>query len=57
MEGDVVRMQDIFVYDTDGEFDSNGKFKGTFKPTGIIPKCVEKIKENGVVVSNDWFND
>ena len=57
MEGDVVRMHDIFVYDTDGEFDSNGKFKGTFKPTGIIPKCVEKIKENGVVVSNDWFND
>ena len=57
MEGDVVRMQDIFVYDTDGEFDSNGKFKGTFKPTGIIPKCVEKIKESGVVVSNDWFND
>ena len=57
MEGDVVRMQDIFTYETEGEYDSNGKFKGTFKPTGIIPKCVEKIRENGVVVNNDWFND
>lgn len=57
MEGDVVRMQDIFTYETEGEYDANGKFKGTFKPTGIIPKCVEKIKENGVVVNNDWFND
>lgn len=57
MEGDVVRMQDIFTYETDGEYDSNGKFKGAFKPTGIIPKCVEKIRENGVVVNNDWFND
>ena len=57
MEGDVVRMQDIFTYETEGEYDANGKFKGTFKPTGIIPKCVEKIRENGVVVNNDWFND
>ena len=57
MEGDVVRMQDIFTYETEGEYDSNGKFKGVFKPTGIIPKCVEEIRENGVVVNNDWFND
>ena len=57
MEGDVIRMQDIFTYETEGEMDSNGKFKGSFKATGIIPKCVEKIRENGVVVNNDWFND
>jgi pilus assembly protein CpaF len=56
MEGDVIRMQEIFKYDTDGEFDTNGKFKGNFKATGIIPKCVEKIKENGVMVNNDWFH-
>lgn len=56
MEGDVIRMQEIFAYDTDGEMDSNGKFKGTFKPTGIVPKCVEKIKENGVGVNNEWFH-
>ncbi len=57
MEGDVIRMQDIFTYETDGEMDANGKFKGTFKATGIIPKCVEKIRENGVGINNDWFID
>lgn len=57
MEGDVIKMQDIFVYETDGETDSNGKFKGRFKATGIVPRCVERIRENGVMVSNDWFND
>lgn len=57
MEGDVIRMQDIFTYETDGEMDANGKFKGEFKATGIVPKCIEKIRENGVMVSNEWFND
>ena len=55
MEGDVIRMQDIFTYETEGEMDANGKFKGSFKATGIVPKCVEKIRENGVSVNNDWF--
>ena len=57
MEGDVIRMQEIFTYDTDGEMDSSGKFKGQFKATGIVPKCVEKIRENGVNVNYDWFNN
>lgn len=55
MEGDIIRMQEIFSFDTTGETDQKGKFKGEFKATGIIPKCVEKIRENGVIVSNDWF--
>lgn len=57
MEGDVIKMQDIFVYETEGETDSNGKFKGRFKATGIVPRCVERIRENGVMVNNDWFNN
>lgn len=57
MEGEVIRMQDIFTYDTEGEMDSSGRFKGTFQATGIIPKCIEKIRENGVSVNNDWFNN
>lgn len=56
MEGDVIRMQEIFKFETTGEQDANGKFKGEFVATGIIPKCIEKIRENGVKISNDWFN-
>ncbi len=56
MEGDVIRMQEIFKYDTEGELDASGKFKGEFKATGIIPKCIDKIRENGVAINNDWFH-
>ena len=52
---DVVSLQDIFVYETDGTLDSRGKFKGQFRATGVVPKCIEKIRGNGVVVKNEWF--
>ena len=55
MEGDVVSLQDIFVYETDGTLDSRGKFKGQFRATGVVPMCIEKIRGNGVVVKNEWF--
>ena len=55
MEGDIVSLQDIFVYETEGVVDTNGKFKGSFKATGILPKCVDKIRGNGVLINNEWF--
>lgn len=57
MEGDVVTMQDIFVFKTQGQMDSKGKFKGEFKATGASPRCIEKIRENGVAVNNEWFSE
>ena len=57
MEGDIVSMQDIFVYETDGTVDTSGKFVGKFRATGVRPKCLEKIKGNGVTVNNEWFAD
>ncbi len=57
MEGDVVSMQDIFVYETDGTVDTSGKFIGKFRATGVRPNCLEKIRGNGVTVNNEWFAD
>lgn len=57
MEGDIVSMQDIFVYETDGKLDADGKFIGRFRATGARPHCIEKIKSNGVNVNSDWFTD
>ena len=57
MEGDVVSMQDIFVYETDGTVDTSGKFVGRFHATGVRPNCIEKIRGNGVTVKNEWFTD
>lgn len=57
MEGNVVQMQDIFKYEHSGETGVDGKFIGNFVATGIIPNALEKIRENGVAVNNDWFTN
>lgn len=55
MEGDVVSMQDIFVFETQGQLDEHGRFRGRYKATGIRPQCLEKIRNNGVAIHEDWF--
>lgn len=55
MEGDVVSMQDIFVFETQGQLDEQGRFRGRYRPTGIRPQCLEKIRNNGVAIHEDWF--
>ncbi len=55
MEGDTVSMQDIFVFETDGAFDGEGRFYGRFRTTGVFPRCSDKIRTNGIPVQEDWF--
>jgi pilus assembly protein CpaF len=56
MEGDVISMQEIFNFDMQGgRLDNSGKFLGKFKPTGVKPYCLEKIRNNGVSIVDDWF--
>jgi len=46
MEGDVIVMQDVFVFEQTGVIDS--KIQGRLKPTGIRPKFVEKFETMGI---------
>lgn len=54
MEGDIVTIQDIFVYRQNG-MDGEGKITGQFVPTGIRPRIAEKIKYNGALCLDEWF--
>ena len=56
MEGDIITLQDIFVFEQKGR-DDNGRILGRFKPTGIRPKFMEKLANSGVKVNNDIFWD
>jgi pilus assembly protein CpaF len=47
MEGEVIALQDIFVFDWEG-VDEMGRVKGTLRPTGIRPKCYERLIERGI---------
>ena len=46
MEGDVIVMQDVFVFEQTGIVE--GKIQGRLKPTGIRPKFVEKFEAMGI---------
>ena len=48
MEGDVITLQDIFVFDHSQGFDENGRSLGGLKATGLRPKFLEKLAHNNV---------
>jgi pilus assembly protein CpaF len=53
MEGDVIVMQDVFVFEQTGVID--GKIQGRLKPTGIRPKFVELFESQGIHLPNNIF--
>ncbi len=46
MEGDVITMTDIFVFEQSGF--EGGKIIGRMRPTGLRPKFMEKIESSGI---------
>jgi pilus assembly protein CpaF len=53
MEGDVVVMQDVFLFEQTGVVD--GKIQGRLKATGIRPKFVEKFEIMGIHLPRGLF--
>lgn len=53
MEGDVIVMQDVFVFEQTGIIE--GKIQGRLKPTGIRPKFVEKFEVMGIHLPPNVF--
>jgi pilus assembly protein CpaF len=54
MEGPVVTMQDLFVFERQG-YDANNKVRGRFGATGIRPKFSEKLFGAGIRLPIDMF--
>src|SRR5438552_12853888 len=55
MEGDVITLQDIFIFDFSAGLDEEGRFKGRLKATGLRPKFLDKLAERGVSVEPSLF--
>jgi len=56
MEGNIVTMQDIFVFERMGVAE-DGTVLGRFKPTGIRPKFAERLFISGVHLPPGIFDD
>ncbi len=54
MEGDVITMQEIFVFEKAG-ISKEGKVVGRFRATGVRPKCSEKLRAAGIVLPPEMF--
>jgi len=54
MEGDVVTLQDLFVFRQTGVAD-NGKVKGYFTGTGVMPSFIQELKAKGIDVDPKIF--
>ena len=50
MEGEVITTQEIFTYDY-----GDGRSPGRFRPTGIKPRCSEKLAAAGAGLKDEWF--
>ena len=54
MEGDIITMQEIFVFEKVG-VTQDGKVMGRFRATGVRPKCAERLRMAGIHLPADMF--
>jgi pilus assembly protein CpaF len=56
MEGEVITMQDIFVYEREG-IGAHDKVLGRFRATGIRPRFSDRLKSYGIDLSSLLFSN
>src|SRR5215475_5537881 len=56
MEGEVVTLQDIFIFEKRGVA-ADGTVMGRFAATGILPKCNEKLLAAGIRLPTNLFDE
>jgi pilus assembly protein CpaF len=55
MEGEVVTLQDLFLFDFRAGVDEHGKSLGELQPTGLRPHFLERLQDRGIVVPPSLF--
>ncbi len=55
MEGDVIILQDIFLFDFAAGVGEDGKLLGTLQPTGVRPKFAQKLADHGIKLGAEVF--
>ncbi len=55
MEGDIITLQDLFLFDFGMGVDEDGRYLGHLKATGIRPSFSQKLQDQGVELPPDLF--
>ena len=56
MEGEVITLQDIFLFKQDG-YDENNKVMGKYQATGFMPKFYDDLRRKGIPVDMTIFRE
>jgi len=56
MEGEIITLQDLFLFDYGMGVDDDGKYKGRLKATGIRPTFSEELENQGIRLPADLFD-
>jgi pilus assembly protein CpaF len=54
MEGDIITMQEIFIFEKVG-VNPEGKVIGRFRATGVRPKCSDRLRAAGIQLPTSMF--
>ncbi|HSG06491.1 MAG TPA: CpaF family protein, partial [Nitrospiria bacterium] len=54
MEGEIIVMQDVFIFEKKG-LDEEGRVGGQYRATGVRPKFLDIIQTAGIVLGSDIF--
>lgn len=55
MEGDIITLQNLFLFDFDAGLSEDGRFRGGLKSTGIRPNFLPYLKQRGIPMPDDVF--
>ena len=55
MEGDVITLQDLFLFDFGMGVDEDGRYQGRLKATGIRPTFSEQLADQGFKLPAELF--
>jgi pilus assembly protein CpaF len=55
MEGDVVTLQDLFLFDYSAGVDEEGRFRGNLRATGLRPRFLDKLADKGISITTEVF--
>ena len=57
MEGEVITLQDLFLFDYRAGIDERGRSRGTIRPTGLRPRFMERLSDQGVHFPPELFQN
>ena len=55
MEGDIITLLDVFLFDFRAGVDDTGRFRGSLNATGLRPRFVETLADRGVALPPGIF--